>query len=386
MPFEHNVPSRYLKKEKLERLLRELFPDHAPIKVITSGEDQYVFTAPAMVPNRYSGYLTDKWLKGCRHVQVVEVSQSHEQSGRNPISTSHKNLNGLKGALTSPNYQHSDIHFISICQRNSWRPLQITQPMFQFIVDHHGLDDSVNELSSCFYTRNSDLEDAYCTPLSVVQSGDRTVRYPEFKEAENRWALRQSGIYYRFDQKTNQQFLLLLSPMPNSAAHRKIESQVLNRLQSVSNDPFWAHRLMFSTYIPAWRRYIAWLEGRLIPITNLTLIADVDREMRVNYEQLNTLYSLTNKLLQIPNLISHSLDVLDGLLGSFTDDEILNAHATQHLENFRRQAAAYSRTASCLHQRAQTTAQLLSDMLSLREQTIAKNQANSTASVEVYGI
>ncbi|TGJ79231.1 hypothetical protein E0Z10_g9538 [Xylaria hypoxylon] len=53
----------------------------------------------------------------------------------------------------------------------------------------------------------------------------------------------------------------------------------------------------------------------------------------------------------------------------------------QQLENFQRQTAAYSRTASCLHQRAQTTAQLLSDTLSLREQTIAKNQAENMANL-----
>ncbi|KAI1126467.1 hypothetical protein F5Y10DRAFT_293852 [Nemania abortiva] len=319
-------------------------------------------------------------------VQIIDVLLDDEPNKEKLFSESCANLNDLKGALKFPSLRQSHVRFISICQRNSWRPLQITQPMFQFIVDHHDLYDSVHDISSCFFTRNLDLEDIYCAPLSLAQSGDLvdtsyTLRYPELKENENRWALRQSGIYYRFNHKTNQHFLLLLSPLPNSAAHSIIKSQMLKRLRSMSDDPFWVHRLMFSTYTPAWRRYISWLEGRLIPITNLTLIADIDREMRVNYEQLNTLYIVMNKLLQIPTLISHSLDVLDGLLGHSTDDKISNNPRIQQLENFRRQTAAYSRTAACLHQRAQTTAQLLSDTLSLREQTIAKNQTSNMASL-----
>ncbi|KAI0514628.1 hypothetical protein F5B22DRAFT_647384 [Xylaria bambusicola] len=51
MPVEHNVPTRYLKKEKLEELLGELFPDHDPIKVTIRGDEQFVFTAPEEVPN-----------------------------------------------------------------------------------------------------------------------------------------------------------------------------------------------------------------------------------------------------------------------------------------------------------------------------------------------
>ncbi|KAJ2994220.1 hypothetical protein NUW58_g1615 [Xylaria curta] len=164
-------------------------------------------------------------------------------------------------------------------------------------------------------------------------------------------------------------------------APREVTEVGQGRTRSVFEDPFWAHRLIFSTYIPAWRHYMAWMEESLIKITNLTLIADIDREMRVNYEKLNTLYVLLNKLLQIPTLVSHSSDVLYGLSSHFMGDVRLNATAIQQIKNFQRQTALYSRTATCLHQRAQTTAQLLSDTLSLREQTVAKSQAENMANL-----
>ncbi|KAI0421847.1 hypothetical protein F5X98DRAFT_370475 [Xylaria grammica] len=319
-------------------------------------------------------------------VQSITIRQDHGQNEKKLFFESCTDLGTLECALRSSSRLHPDIHFISVCQRNSWRPLQITQPMFKLIVDHYGLNESAYELSSCFYTRNLDLEYAYCAPLSIVRSEDLidtsyTLRYPEFNKEENRWALRQSGIYHRFNQKTTQQFFLLLSPLPNSAAHRNIENQLLNRMQSASDDPFWIHGLMFSTYIPTWRQYMAWLEARLIPITNLTMIAEIDQEMRVGYEKLNALYILINQLFQIPTLTSHSLDVLDSLLSHSLVDQRSNPPTTHQLDNCRRQTAAYSRTAACLHQRAQTTAQLLSDTLSLREQIIAKNQAENMASL-----
>ncbi|KAI1126466.1 hypothetical protein F5Y10DRAFT_244815 [Nemania abortiva] len=73
MPFEHNVPSRYLKREKLEELLGELFPDHVPIKIVTSGDDQYVFTAPAMVTDKNHRPKSTPFGKGDRHMATDMV-------------------------------------------------------------------------------------------------------------------------------------------------------------------------------------------------------------------------------------------------------------------------------------------------------------------------
>lgn len=59
----------------------------------------------------------------------------------------------------------------SICQRNSWRPLQLTTSMLSQIIDKHGFSSNIRELTSCYYTRNNDLEDSFCTPFKVSADG-----------------------------------------------------------------------------------------------------------------------------------------------------------------------------------------------------------------------
>jgi len=57
----------------------------------------------------------------------------------------------------------------SICQRNSWRPLQITRSMMDLIHSTHDIDESFWDLPSCFYTRNLDLEEVHCVPYTETR-------------------------------------------------------------------------------------------------------------------------------------------------------------------------------------------------------------------------
>jgi hypothetical protein len=54
----------------------------------------------------------------------------------------------------------------SICQRNSWRPLQITKPMLDKLVQTHAIHAAFWNLPSCFYIRNLDLEEVSCIPYT----------------------------------------------------------------------------------------------------------------------------------------------------------------------------------------------------------------------------
>lgn len=54
----------------------------------------------------------------------------------------------------------------SICQRNSWMPLQISRSMLKSIASHYGVNPSFWEVPSCFYRRNMDLEEVVCVPYT----------------------------------------------------------------------------------------------------------------------------------------------------------------------------------------------------------------------------
>lgn len=43
--------------------------------------------------------------------------------------------------------------------------------MLSTIIYKHGFSDNVQDLTSCFYTKNLDLEDSFCIPLTVQADG-----------------------------------------------------------------------------------------------------------------------------------------------------------------------------------------------------------------------
>lgn len=59
----------------------------------------------------------------------------------------------------------------SICQRNSWRPLQVTSQMLSLLIEEHGFSPHVRDLASCFYKKNLDLEDSFCMPFTLSADG-----------------------------------------------------------------------------------------------------------------------------------------------------------------------------------------------------------------------
>lgn len=62
----------------------------------------------------------------------------------------------------------------SICQQNSWEPLQVTKPMFSFLTETVNLNSSVWDISSCFYEKDIDVESTFCIPFIVSQNGSVT--------------------------------------------------------------------------------------------------------------------------------------------------------------------------------------------------------------------
>ncbi|RDA93447.1 hypothetical protein CP533_2654 [Ophiocordyceps camponoti-saundersi (nom. inval.)] len=267
--------------------------------------------------------------------------------------------------------------FISICQRNSWQPLQATRSMLESVADSYQLRDSFWELVSCFYARNSDLEEAFTVPLArFVGSGcvdiAYSLRYPEYKATDNEWALRQSALYHRLDLSSRQSLFILFSPRPEARAH--MHTVVEKHLRLIPNDDFGLHQVFFSTYIPNWRRYIAAQERRFLPVSKTTFATFIDEPLRVSYDSLSEIASLQIRFLTTATTLSAAQQLLSDLSSLLREEPLDSKAEAEQLDNHARRCVAYARAAAHLGRQAQTTAQLLTATLSLHDQVIAKEQ------------
>jgi hypothetical protein len=200
-----------------------------------------------------------------------------------------------------------------------------------------------------------------------------TLRYPEYKESEDKWTIRQSGIYHRFDIATSKSLFVLFNPTPRSRAHNEVEKFLSGSPSWTKREPFWLHRILFSIYTPAWRGYIGSLERRFLPITNTAFATFIEEPLRLNYDNLSTLSNLEIRFLQVPAMVTSTTEVIDELCTLF--ESISRPHTeSQDLQNHRRRCLVYSRAATHLKERVQTIARLLADTLLLRDQIVAREQ------------
>ena len=79
----------------------------------------------------------------------------------------------------------------------------------------------------------------------------------------------------------------------------ELSVELCNHSQKTRAEPFWLHRVLFATYFPAWRQYIAALEREFLPIANGVNVAYIDEQLRVGFENLSMTMSLQKKFLQI---------------------------------------------------------------------------------------
>lgn len=155
--------------------------------------------------------------------------------------------------------------------------------MLDLIFSHCQIDSNLfGDVPSSFYGRSGAVEEVFCVPFTLSFHGTctgklacdadtcsllnqmmskevaYTIRYPEFKEQNGQWVIRQTGIYHRFDNSTGKSLYLLFNPTPNSTAHTNAIGFMASCAgSSTYASPVWLHQLVTSTYLPTWRQYIA---------------------------------------------------------------------------------------------------------------------------------
>ncbi|RGP76505.1 zinc transport [Fusarium sporotrichioides] len=214
----------------------------------------------------------------------------------------------------------------SICQRNSWEPLEITKPMFSFLAETFNLNSSVWDLSSCFYAKDIDIESTFCIPFALSKNGSvtelsYTFRYPEFKPTQGTWVIRQTGIYQKFDTKSCENTSILFSPAPSCALNQKAETILSRGPRNIHRDFFWIHKELFNTYFSAWRLYNVHLEKTLLPIASNAVSSFVEELSETEYHHLPKLAYLEAQ--KITQLLANTL--------SFREQSLAKAQNTTML-------------------------------------------------------
>jgi len=161
---------------------------------------------------------------------------------------------------------------ISICQLNSWAPLQASKDMIRSLVQHYGIYPTFLEIPLSFSYRSTDEEQGFSVPWTLVEDESKfeifyTFRYPQFKGNQNEpWVLRQTGVYHRYDIHSKSSLWILINPIPDSAAEQRVTKCLYNHQDKISRNPLWLHSIIHASYFGNWRQYLAAYERLLLPI------------------------------------------------------------------------------------------------------------------------
>ncbi|KAK1496664.1 hypothetical protein CTAM01_08302 [Colletotrichum tamarilloi] len=329
-------------------------------------------------------------------VTLIDVMRADSNSGTNDVEVTHRRFSNAKDIqeyFKNPESDNFRDRYISICQGHSWDPLEITASMLESLTEACGLGTLVLDLTTSFYRRVREIEETFCIPLTECTDGSLTVisytmRYPELKPIQNDWVMRQSGIYHKLDATKSQNTYVLLSPSPDSKLKKQAEHDLFNCYQTIENNPFWLHIMFQELCLPNWRSYNASLERKFLPMADTAAHTFIDELTESQYSHLTDLADLENRFLQTSIILTASQDVIDCLTTICADLRDLSMSCEKQVQILKRRfqhgqrmCAANHRTATYLHQRSRTTAQLLANALSFREQLESRAQNNNMLSL-----
>ncbi|KAF4948197.1 hypothetical protein FGADI_9825 [Fusarium gaditjirri] len=384
--------SRYYDGVKLQRVLEKLFPNQ-------NGDFGLRVGVPPSTPGLSAADLplkmtNDKWaFKAPRQVTQNELVAGAGVSEEEPSAAEvhqFSTLDQIQVHFSRTETNEQPYHFISICQRQSWKPLQFTKPMLRFLIERFKLNPSIWDVASCFYAKDFDVESTFCIPFMVSRDGpitdiSYTIRYPEFKPAQGTWVIRQSGIYQRFNNETKHNLCILFNPIPDSKFHQFLQDCVSHVSRNALKDIFWLHKQIFNTYLPSWRLYNVYLEKKILPIANKAVATWIEELTEAEYRHLTDLAYLESRLLQIPVILGSSNELLEGLSSLCRDwypdstgnDRDSAISALAEFKNHQLHYRAYVRGAGFLQKLAEKNTQLFANTLSFQEQLHAKAQNSS---------
>ncbi|KAF7593744.1 hypothetical protein BBP40_010920 [Aspergillus hancockii] len=322
------------------------------------------------------------------NVQVdwTEIDAEHRATPRTFKSLAE--LQSVWGQLKTP---ENGLRVISINQGNSWRPLNVTRGLFEAIASTAGTSDSLLNLALSFHDKFMATEEAFssapvfnCNDCSIEIA--YTFKYA-FKKIDNdkpeSWSTRQTGVYQKYDIKKKHSTWIFMNPNKECLFQKRLTQLLLSQIycSQLKEHPLLIHNILFATFLPNWRDYLAAYEARVLPVSNTTMVERIQDTLRINHQMLTSIRAVELRCLPLQAIFrsfGKTLSVLQQGNNALRDCSIVHPASWQSmkqlLDNYDHSVDAYSQGASFLQSRAATTAQLISDTFAFKSSDTAQRQ------------
>ncbi|KAL1985619.1 hypothetical protein VTN96DRAFT_7599 [Rasamsonia emersonii] len=314
-----------------------------------------------------------------------------------------------------------------IRQKRSWTNLDIFRDLFE---DFIGIYDIFPQLWKCLFAFGKKLREnefefpgfiTRCTyPVdtdgSEICESAYVVRRVELHgrrciDGQSPWSIRQTAVYYRFNCSTNKfqtqnnvsgnfsqtlrdTFLLIApSPMFEGQLSCSLKRNFSNKTEL---SPWYIHWLLLADSSRGWGDYMAWLEEQLREQSEPILFArvGVEKDSRSHLDDFQVSFVDRQKLKQLEDYITDLQVILDTMVHTATGIRTqclkwCSRNCTgrerccceSFLEEFNRfvnEAQMHLSRAQVLHEKVQSTAKLLSNLLDYEEANALKGLARAS--------
>jgi hypothetical protein len=104
------------------------------------------------------------------------------------------------------------------------------------------------------------------------------MKYAACKSVED-WVIRQTAVYQKYNIETNQSTWIFLNPTTDCAFQKRLATLLRNPTQVLAfrRQPLLVHNVLFGTFFPLWRDYLAYYERKV-----LTIVCCIPQDSRLN--------------------------------------------------------------------------------------------------------
>ncbi|KAJ5668871.1 hypothetical protein N7462_009941 [Penicillium macrosclerotiorum] len=303
-----------------------------------------------------------------------------------------KSLAELRAWNTDSGKTESELRVISVDQIYSWSSLNVSRQIFQEIIDIAGASSEILEYPLAFCEKSVGVEEAFSS-APIFKFNGRTIevvyvlKYPVCRSVEggmDPWAIRQTAVYQKYETDTNRSTWIFLNPTLDCVFQERLTRLLRNPslVQAFKIQPLLIHNILFGTFFPLWRDYLAHHERKILTIANTNMAQRLEEELRLNHETLNTVRHTEARCLSLVPIFRSLQQSFQAL--HYFNDALAESNITQQsdaysmkqlLRNYTSMVDAYSQQAEFLKSRTACLAVSITDTLSFKDSFTAKSQS-----------